>query len=98
MTNQQHTKLYIGVTGKGLYRIAEHIEKKYSGYTSRFNINKLVYFERFTKINEAIAREKQLKKWTRKKKEWLIEKYNPEWEDLYLKYTNPSRDSGSFQE
>jgi putative endonuclease len=47
--------------------------------------------ERFTEVTDAIAREKQLKKWSRKKKEWLIEKNNPEWEDLFLKYTNGNK-------
>jgi len=46
--------------------------------------------ERFTEVTDAIAREKQLKRWSRKKKEWLIEKYNPKWEDLFLKYTKSS--------
>ncbi len=88
MTNRHHTVLYIGVTGRGLLRIREHIEKKNPGFTKKYNINKLVYMERFSEVTVAIAREKQLKKWSRKKKIWLIEKQNPEWEDLYLKYSN----------
>jgi len=91
MTNRHHTVLYIGVTGRGLLRIKEHIDKVNPGFTKKYNVNKLVYIERFTEVIEAIAREKQLKKWSRKKKEWLIEKYNPKWEDLFLKYTNKKK-------
>ena len=87
MTNRHHTVLYIGMTGRGLFRIKEHIDKVNPGFTKKYNLNKLVYLERFTEVSDAIAREKQLKKWSRKKKEWLIEKYNPKWEDLFLKYT-----------
>jgi len=85
LTNQHHTVLYIGMTGRGLLRIKEHIQKRYDGFTKQYNVNKLVYLERFTEVSEAIEREKQLKKWTRKKKIGLIEKYNSEWEDLLLK-------------
>lgn len=87
MTNRYHTVFYTGMTGKGLFRIQEHIEKKNPGFTKKYNINKLVYLQRFTEVTEAIAREKQLKKWSRKKKVWLIEKYNPHWKDLFLNYT-----------
>jgi len=87
MTNRHHTMLYIGVTGRGLARIVEHIEKRNDGFTKKFNINKLVYFEAFSQVLDAIAREKQLKSWSRKKKEWLIEMENPNWEDLLLKYS-----------
>jgi len=87
MTNRHHTVLYVGMTGKGLFRIKEHIEKVKPGFTKKYNLNKLVYLERFTEVLDAIAREKQLKKWSRKKKVWLIEKYNPNWDDLFLKYT-----------
>lgn len=88
MTNRHHTVFYTGMTGKGLFRIWEHIEKKNPGFTKKYNISKLVYLERFTEVTEAIAREKQLKKWSRKKKQWLIEKYNPEWKDLFIIHTD----------
>lgn len=86
MTNRHHTVLYVGVTGRGLLRIMEHIEKKVPGFTSKYNVNKLVYIEEHTEVMDAINREKQLKKWSRKKKVWLIEEQNPDWEDLFLKY------------
>ncbi len=91
LTNRHHRVLYIGMTGKGLFRIKEHIDKVNPGFTKKYNVNKLIYIERFTEVTDAIAREKQLKKWSRKKKEWLIEKNNPEWEDLFLKYTNGNK-------
>jgi putative endonuclease len=87
MTNRHHTVLYTGMTGKGLFRIHEHIEKVNPGFTKKYNINKLVFLERFTEVIEAIAREKQIKRWSREKKVWLIEKYNPGGEDLFLKYS-----------
>ena len=91
MTNRRHTVLYTGMTGKGLFRIYEHINKINPGFTKKYNVNKLVYMERFTEVYDCIAREKQIKKWSRKKKVWLIEKYNPEWEDLFVKYTSENR-------
>ena len=87
MTNQRNTVLYVGFTGKGLFRIAEHKEKKYSSFSSKYNLDKLVYIERFTEVTEAINREKQLKKWGRAKKVQLIEKQNPEWLDIFEKLT-----------
>ena len=88
VTNRHHTVLYTGMTGRGLFRIIEHIEKINPGFTKKYNLNKLVYLERFTEVTDTIAREKQIKKWSRKKKVWLIEKYNPGWEDLFEKYTH----------
>jgi len=88
MTNRYHTVLYTGMTGRGLFRILEHIKQKNPGFTKKYNLNKLVYLERFTEVLDAIAREKQIKKWSRKKKIWLIEKENPNWDDLFVKYTN----------
>ena len=63
-------------------RIYEHKNKLTSGFTSRYNCHKLIYFEHYLDIYEAISREKQLKKWNRKKKENLISTLNPEWIDL----------------
>lgn len=62
MTNRHHTVLYTGMTGKGLFRIHEHIEQVNPGFTKKYNLDKLVYLERFTKVWDAIAREKQIKK------------------------------------
>lgn len=82
MTNNSRT-LYIGVTAKPKGRIWEHKEKLIEGFTKKYNIDKLVYYEFFETMSEAIAREKELKGWVRRKKMTLIEKNNPEWMDLY---------------
>jgi putative endonuclease len=77
--------LYIGVTSDLHQRIKEHKEKRYAGsFSSRYDLNKLVYFEAFQMIEDAISREKQLKAGSRMKKIQLIEKMNPEWKDLYF--------------
>jgi len=81
MTNKHHSVLYTGFTGKGAFRVEEHINIK-PGFTNFYNIHKLVYVELFTEVTEAIAREKQIK-WSRKKKIHLIESKNPHWEDLH---------------
>ena len=74
--------IYIGVTNNLRRRIKEHWERLVPGFTQKYNCCKLVYFEYSTYINNAIAREKQLKRWSRVKKVELIEKDNPEWKDL----------------
>ena len=75
--------LYIGVTGTFEQRIAEHRAHKYpEAFTSRYNVTRLVYFEEYTRIEDAIAREKQLKRWRRSKKLSLIERFNPSWTDF----------------
>ncbi len=74
--------LYIGVTNHLESRTARHKQKRISGFTSKYNATKLVYFEPFGDIRNAIAREKQLKRWRRKKKVVLIERTNPTWRDL----------------
>ncbi len=81
MTNKSGT-LYIGVTNNLNRRVYEHKEKLIRGFTARYNLSKLVYFETCYDINQAIVREKQLKGWLRKKKIELIEKINPHWRDL----------------
>lgn len=84
MTNKNNTTLYTGVTGKNLKaRIWEHKNKVVPGFTSKYNINKIVYYEVFDDVYNAIAREKQIKNLVRRKKIALIEKNNPLWEDLY---------------
>ena len=83
ITNKTNTVLYIGVTNNLIRRIYEHENKLIPGFTMKYNINKLIYFEYFDNINDAIRREKQLKKWNRKWKEELINKKNPEWNNLY---------------
>ena len=84
MTNKHHTTLYTGVTSELLSRVTEHKEKKHpKSFTAKYNIDKLVYYDGFSSIEEAIAREKQIKGGSRKKKEDLITKMNPQWIDLY---------------
>lgn len=83
MTNYDETTLYIGVTNNLARRTFEHKEKLTKGFSKNYNLNKLVYYEMFSDITLAIAREKQLKGGSRKKKLDLINKFNPEWKDLY---------------
>jgi len=81
MTNVSRT-LYIGVTNDLERRVYEHKYKVMPGFTERYNITRLVYFEETPDVNSAIAREKQLKGWRRNKKIALIEAQNPTWEDI----------------
>jgi putative endonuclease len=84
MTNKNNTTIYTGVTSKLFNRIYEHKTKKYANaFSKRYNLNKLVYFEIFISIEEAIVREKQLKAGSRKKKIDLINDFNKDWNDLY---------------
>ena len=77
--------MYIGVTSDLFTRIPEHITKLYSNsFTAKYNCNKLVYYETFGRIENAIAREKQLKKWNRSWKDKLISDFNPGWKDLFI--------------
>ncbi len=82
-TNQGNKVLYIGVTSDLKKRIFEHKEKLSQGFTEKYNVNKLVYFEETNSIEEAITREKQMKKWNREWKNNLINRFNPKWKDLY---------------
>jgi putative endonuclease len=83
LTNAHQTVLYVGVTSDLPQRIREHRNGIHEqAFTRRYNCTKLVCFETTKDIRAAIAREKQIKKWLRKKKEWLIGAANPEWRDL----------------
>jgi len=82
-TNKYHTVLYTGVTSDLYSRIQEHKLRIYPGFTSKYNVYKLVYFEQYGDINEAIAREKTIKGSSRKRKIKLIDSLNPGWEDLW---------------
>lgn len=84
-TNPQNNVLYTGVTNNLVRRIYEHKQKLISGFTQKYNVNKLVFYEVFEDINEAIKREKQIKGGSREKKLRLIEWANPGYEDLYHK-------------
>jgi putative endonuclease len=84
MTNKHHTTLYIGVTSDIVARVLEHKEKTDpKSFTARYNLFKLVYYELLPGIEESIAREKQLKAGSRKRKIDLINSMNPEWKDLF---------------
>ena len=83
MTNKGNTVLYTGVTNNIKRRVYEHKSKLVDGFTKKYNITKLVYYEISTDINSAIAREKQIKGGSRKKKIDLINGTNDEWRDLY---------------
>ena len=83
MTNKYNKVLYTGVTSNIFKRVNEHKEKLIGGFTSRYNITKLVYYEVFETMPEAIAREKQIKGGSRQKKTELVNSRNPEWNDLY---------------
>ena len=82
MTNQSRSVLYIGVTNDLTRRVAEHQSGMVEGFTKRYRVHTLIYFEMWSNIEDAIKREKQLKRWRREKKEALIETINPEWRDL----------------
>lgn len=82
LTNHTKTTLYIGVTNNLERRLYEHKNKLIDGFSKRYNLNKLVYYEETTSIVSAIEREKQLKGYTRSKKDTLIITKNPYWEDL----------------
>ena len=83
MTNKGNRVLYTGVTGNLVKRVYQHRERQVQGFTSRYNVTKLVYFEIFNNPVNAIAREKQMKAGSRWKKVKLIERHNPEWKDIY---------------
>jgi putative endonuclease len=83
MTNNGNQVLYTGVTNNIVRRVIEHKTKCNSGFTCRYNVNKLVYFEVIADSKSAIKREKQIKAGSRRNKITLIEGLNPEWNDLY---------------
>ena len=83
MASQRHGTLYVGVTNNLIRRVYEHREKITPGFTSKYNVNRLVWFDQTDSIEAAIQHEKRLKHWQRAWKIEMIEKANPEWEDLY---------------
>jgi len=83
MTNRMDTVIYAGVTSNLQKRIYEHKEKMVDGFTKKYNVDKLVYYETFDNIEDAISREKQIKAGSRKKKIDLINSINPDYKDLY---------------
>jgi len=86
LTNKWHTVFYVGVTNSLAGRTWQHKNKIAESFTKKYNIDKLVYYEHFEDITIAITREKQLKKYSRRKKVILINKFNPKWEDLFTEF------------
>jgi putative endonuclease len=82
MASKKNTVLYIGVSNNLARRVEEHKFGRSKGFTNKYNVHKLVYYEEFREINKAIWREKCLKKWYRAWKDNIITKFNPEWKDL----------------
>jgi putative endonuclease len=82
LTNKHHNVLYTGVTNDLERRCYEHKEKKIKGFTQKYNVDKLIYFEKFDSIDSAIDREKQIKGFSKEKKLALINKVNNEWKEL----------------
>ena len=85
MARERYGTLYIGVTNNIIKRVYEHKNDLTEGFTKKYQIHSLVYYETTIDVNSAILREKQLKKWNRIWKINLINKFNPEWKDLYEK-------------
>ena len=81
LTNKFNTVLYVGITDNLNRRTTEHANALHQGFTKRYRAHKLVYYERYSNVLDAISREKQLKGWTRDKKRKLVEKRNPDWND-----------------
>ena len=79
---QHNNVMYVGVTNNLVRRMYQHREGKIEGFTKRYNINKLVYFEQTRDVLSAITREKEIKKWRREKKDRLVDSINPGWIDL----------------
>lgn len=94
LTNWNNKVMYIGVTNNLERRIYEHSHGLVSGFTSKYNLKKLVYSESTYDVNAAIAREKQLKRWNRKKKNMLVETINPNWQNLIDDEQDPSTTLG----
>ena len=83
LASKRNGTLYIGITSNLTKRVWEHKNKVIEGFTEKYNVNKLVYYEQYSDPENAIRREKRLKKYKRRWKLELIEKENPQWKDLY---------------
>jgi len=86
LTNWKNSVLYVGMTNNLERRLYEHKNKLIDGFTKKYNLNKLVYYEQGIDVSAAIAREKEIKKWRREKKDNLINSMNPGWDDLSLEW------------
>ena len=87
LTNWNNRVMYVGVTNNIARRIYEHKYKLVQGFTAKYNVNKLVYFEETGDVVTALAREKEIKKWRREKKDNLVISMNPEWADLSTEWS-----------
>ena len=94
MTNEPYGTLYIGVTSDGFRRTYEHKYGLVEGFTKKYGLKMLVHLEVFERIEDAIAREKQLKRWHRDWKINVINEHNPDWKDLSLEWMDPETSSG----
>jgi putative endonuclease len=97
LANGRNGALYVGVTSNLIKRVAEHRQEVVDGFTKRYEIHHLVWYEVHGRMDTAIPREKQLKKWDRRAKLRLNEQQNPEWRDLWPNLTCPSLDTGPRQ-
>ncbi len=82
LTSQNNRVMYVGITNDLKRRVYEHKNKLLKGFTEKYNINKLVYYEQTNDVITALNREKEIKKWRREKKNNLVERINPNWDDL----------------
>ena len=82
LTNDNNTVMYIGITNNIRRRVYEHKTGVFEGFTKKYRVHKLVYCENCHNVNDAIAREKQLKNWSRTKKNALVESVNPDWKEI----------------
>jgi len=82
LTNRNNKVMYVGMTKDLKRRIYEHKNKLCAGFTKKYNVDKLVYFEHTSDVESAISREKEIKKWRREKKDMVVKSMNPEWRDL----------------
>ena len=83
ISNTLRTTLYTGVTSNLTQRMLQHRNHSFGGFSARYNLTQLVHFEELGTMSQAIAREKQIKSWSRKRKEELISTHNPMWKDLF---------------
>jgi putative endonuclease len=88
---RQRRVLYIGITSNIHKRVFQHKQHVFGGFTAKYNVTNLVYFERYGFVGKAIRREKELKDWRREKKIALIESSNPKWRDLSYGWYQPTR-------
>jgi len=84
LTNWNNRVIYIGVTNDLERRVFDHKNKLVKGFTEKYNVNKLVYFEETGDVNAALTREKEIKKWRREKKDALVTNSNPQWTELKI--------------